>query len=119
MCRTEPPTKQDPMEETEYGRTGGERTIKSESIEDIQGLEMKGKYQNTEKSSREVRMGGREDGGEEIRKSSIIVSRCSSSRGVASEKPKQQMEISPPAGGRKKGIWYGEIIGRVGKKEFG
>lgn len=33
--------------------------------------------------------------GEEIRKSSIIVSRCSSSssssRGVASEKPKQQM----------------------------
>lgn len=55
-------------------------------------LGMEGKYENTEKSQGEVRMEGEKT---ERRKSSIIVNRCSSSssssRGVASEKPKQQM----------------------------
>ena len=58
--------------------------------------------------------------GEEIRKSSIIVSRCSSSssssRGscVGETKATDGGVRRPLLGGRK-GIWYGEIIGREEK----
>lgn len=53
---------------------------------------MEGKYENTEMGQGDVRTEGERTERRKMRKSSIIVSRCSSSsRGVASEKPKQQM----------------------------